>query len=141
MMRRTDKLVSATGGIMSFFSADGEHLAEISVPAGVVDCEQYLELLPSGAHVEIEKGLWLVSPAVRSGVVISPDKFECAANVDYIPATAADLMQRQVLHRLNSLSKANERLEARIRASDAIRLPVGPAKFDDDVNLVEPVKD
>lgn len=136
-MNRSDKFVSADGGKISFVGDAGEVLAVIAVPAGIVDVAQYLDLLPHGAKIEIDGGLWLASPPIRSGRVVSDLKFESAANVDYIPASASELMQRQILQRLALLSKAQERSDARVRASQALVIPKGQANFDDDPDVIE----
>ena len=126
-MKRTDKLVSSDGGKLSFIGYDGEVLMVLAVPPGVVDASVYIDLCPVGVKIEVDGGLWLASPAVRSGVIVSNAPFESAADVDFIPASAAEQMQRDMLRRLDSLSKVNERLLARERAAFALGVPRGSA--------------
>lgn len=124
-LRATSRIVSANGGTLDFVSAFGELLASIAVPPGMHYAKEYLELVPSGATVQLSSGLVAMEPAHRCCVQpYTPDGQEVTgANPDFQPTSArrGELEMRTMISRMRASTK---RLEARENALSLIeRIP------------------
>ncbi|MGQ0610431.1 MAG: hypothetical protein ACT4N9_04915 [Paracoccaceae bacterium] len=128
-VERKSVLVSAAGGFLHFVTSDGELLASIGVPPGMVPAAPYLDLVPPGAGIEVE-GLAVLEPQARalSGRVgFGEAHFTTACNPDFVPDRPAQF-ERQMRVMISQLAAKTDRLDARQRALDKIeRIPTAPA--------------
>ena len=118
-------LVSDGGGSLDFVSPDGEILASVLVPAGLVPAGPYLALAPHGAEVQVSSGLVALNPP--SGVGIQPygkGSHETGANPDFQPMGSAERLQLEMVHTMRQLQANSKRLDAREAALSLVeRIP------------------
>lgn len=110
------KLVSATGGAIQFVTAEGEVLARVQIPAGIIEAAPYFQLVPPGCAIETEGEIAVFDGPATYVVQQAPEMFKTAANPDFEPSN--DQMARKLetaLARLADLEAVNrkaQRLEA-----------------------------
>ena len=121
-------IVSRKGGAVDFV-IDGEIVASVDLPPGMVPAKHVLDLAPYGAVVQLSGDAVALHP--RGGYGVQPygdGATDTGANPDFRP-TSASQMEREMRVTLAKVQQATARLEARQRALEKIeRIPKGPGE-------------
>jgi len=123
---RNSWLVSAKGGLIDFVE-DGEVLFQAAVPPGRHSANEYLDLCPDGAEMQVSKGLAVIWP--KANVIVQPNPLavETSANPDFI-ATGAAAEQRRLALTIGLMQQSvNDQIEARMAGLSLIE-PVKPVQ-------------
>lgn len=132
---RNTLIVSDKGGKLDIVSEDGELLAAVAVPAGQVSALPYLDLVPSGASLQVSEGLALIQRPHRIGIQrYGEGSHDSGANPDYRP-TSASRFEREMRVTISRLQAQEKRVDARLKALVAVeRIPKAQA----DLEVIEP---
>ena len=124
---RNSWLVSAKGGQLDFVE-DGEVLFQIAVPPGKQSANEYLDLCPDGAEIQVSRGLVVIWP--KSNVTVQPNPLglETSANPDFITTGAAAEQRRLALTIGLMQQSVNDQIEARMAGLSLIE-PVKPVEI------------
>lgn len=131
-------LSSVSGGVLDYVSYEGEILASVAVPAGLVPAAEYLLIAPEGAQMQVSSGLVALNP--RNGVGIQPygdGSHDSGANPDFKPLGSAERLQREMVQTMRHMQASTKRLEAREAALAAVERIPSPKPAPDPV--IEPI--
>jgi hypothetical protein len=124
-IQRDASFCSASGGVVRY-SADGEILFEVAVPAGKVPVREYVDMLPEGGEMETS-GLTVVNPRQLGGRLVTAGAYESGANPDFQPTTATR-MEVEMREQIRQAQLLNRTVAAKLAALNAIQtMPQAPA--------------
>lgn len=126
---RKTRFISDGGGKLDIVSAEGELLAAVTVPAGIVSALPYAALVPAGGRLEVAEGLAVYEPPHRVGIQrYGEGSHDSGANPDYRP-TASSRLEREMRQMLSRVQASEKRQLAREKALARIeRVPDAPAE-------------
>lgn len=119
------KLVSAKGGTLEVLSDDGEVMADIKVPGGIVDAAPYFGIVPPGGSLFVKDGLAVYDGAASFVVEQAPGAVETAA-VAFVEITSATRAAREMERMMAEISERQAALQADARAFHAARIETMP---------------
>lgn len=127
MIDRKTLFVSDGGGKLDIVGDEGELLASIALPAGQVPALPYLELVPTGASLQVSEGVATLRKRHRIGIQpYGAGSHDSGANPDYQP-TSASRMEREMRVMMARLQSSEKRVDAKLAALSKVeRIPQAP---------------
>lgn len=131
-------LIAETATKVGVISADGEHLFNIPVAAGVHSARSLLTLLPPGCRFDDDADIVIVDPPSAVGIQkYGPGWNESGANPDFQP-TSSSRLEKQMRLAVAQMQASTKRLDAREKALASIeRIPVAPSNLEAGESVVE----